>query len=297
VRSAPTTLVLLAFAALGAPASAQVTPVNLSAFSGNEYVLDFENLALGIQVMGELSGLGVVFDSSTGGWSTSPHSGYGGFFVTAAETAGAGAVGLLHNNSEEEILFTEPVVRVGFLFGSNVNVHVPVTFFRDGNQIGSANLVVSGDEIPFFGFEDPQGIDKVVFADEVNAMFVSQLDNLRFETDAVARGKGLKPGKGLMTAPATVGAGGGRFTCSASNGGTAPVSLRLAIVDAEGDPLAVADHTVAPDGTGLVESAQTSEVAASCKVSLLGKGNAKALRASLTAADTSGDVLAIVEGR
>jgi hypothetical protein len=289
--------VLLGALALGVPATAQVTPVDLSAFSGNEAVLDFEGQSSSAQLMGEFSGLGVVLDSDSAGWQVDEHSGYGGAFAAAAEAAGAGVVGLLHANDGEEILFTEPVVRVGFLFGSNVDIDVPVTFFRGAVPIGAANLVVGASQIQFFGFEDPQGIDKVVFADEVNAGFVSQLDSLRFETEATAQGKGVKSGKGLLTPPATVGTSGGRFSCRATNGGTGPVTLRLAILDEKGDFLAAQDRTVTPDGFGSVETALTSASAAACKVSLLGKGNTKTLRASLTASDSSGNVLAIVEGR
>lgn len=72
---------------------------------------------------------------------------------------------------------------VGPVFGSNVGVNVPITLRRGGQQIEATNLIVSADDLAFFGFEDPQGIDQIDFGTELNSSFVSQLDNLRFERD------------------------------------------------------------------------------------------------------------------
>jgi len=294
------TLSLLACAGwlgLGAAASAQVTSIGVSAFSGNEEVLDFEAGADDAPVMGQFSGLGVVFDSSTGGWLFEDHSDYSDPFATAAANAGAGVRGLVHLNQEEEILFPEPVIRVGFQFGANVGVRVPVTLFRGATQIGSLDLIVGSDQMPFFGFESLDGIDKVAFADELlGPPFYSQLDNLRFETEATARGKGAKAGKALVTPPVAK-PGAGSFECRVTNAGTGDVTVRLSILDANGVPLAVEDRTVPPDAFGSVGTGASNATGASCKASLVGKGNTKTLRSSLTVSDGGGVPLSTIDGR
>jgi hypothetical protein len=151
-------------------------------FSNTGETLDFEAFTANVDVVStQFSGLGVLFDSGAGGWSVEPHSDYGLTFADAATAAGAGANGLVHENDAEEIVFDPPVKRVGFQFGSNVDVQVPITFHRGGMQVGSAELLVGDDHLPFYGFEDPQGIDRIAFGTEQNSQFVSQLDNLRFE--------------------------------------------------------------------------------------------------------------------
>ena len=57
-----------------------------------------------------------------------------------------------------------------------------MTLSRDGVPTGSMPIVVPGDTLRFFAFEDAGGIDEIGFATELNDTFVSQLDQLRFET-------------------------------------------------------------------------------------------------------------------
>jgi hypothetical protein len=46
------------------------------------------------------------------------------------------------------------VTRVGFLFGSNENIRVPVTISRAGLPTGSMPIVVPIETLRFFAFED-----------------------------------------------------------------------------------------------------------------------------------------------
>ena len=174
----------LPFLFAGTAALAAVSQVDETAFSGGEQVRDFEEFTPNSDVVDtQYAGVGVTFDSVSGGWPVERHEGYGPTFAAAALAQGAGVQGLFHLNDGEEILFDPPVTRLGFQFGSNVPVSVPVTLFRGAAPLGSFDLVASGSELPFFGFEDPEGIDRIAFGVEQNNELVSQLDNLRFERE------------------------------------------------------------------------------------------------------------------
>ena len=179
LRAAP-----LGLALLGAAAHAAVVQVDESAFSGFELRFGFEEFTPNSDVVEtQLERLGVRFSStSNGGVPVEPYSDYSTEFVDFALGAGAGANGLIHDNDGEAIEFDPPVTRVGFLFGSNVPVDVPITVSRGG--VGTSfHLVVAEDQLEFFGFEDPQGIDEIGFGTELNGPSSSQIDELRFEWD------------------------------------------------------------------------------------------------------------------
>ncbi len=178
IRRAPLALVVLV-----ATAHAAATPVGEAAFSGADPVRDFEEFASNAVVSSQFAGVGVTFSSTAGGWDVEPYSSYGPDLESEALALGLGDQGLIHQNQSEAIAFEPPVSRVGFRFGSNLDVHVAVTLRRGELAIGTFDLIVSMDQMPFFGFEDLDGIDRVEFATEQNNEFVSQLDHLRFERE------------------------------------------------------------------------------------------------------------------
>jgi len=161
-------------------AYATLIQIGVGDFSGSETVLDFEGFTPNVDVISNQfsAGLGVIFNDIP----VEYHSNYGSNFATAVSTF-AGANGLFQGIKPlgEEIIFTTAVTRIGFNIGSNVNINVPFDVFSGGFLTGSFNLIATTDTMPFFGFEDVDGIDKIVFGIEINSGFVSQIDNLRFE--------------------------------------------------------------------------------------------------------------------
>jgi hypothetical protein len=171
---------LLAF---GSSVNAAPIEIGMGVFSGSETVLDFEEFEGDVDVLtNELAGVGVLFNSI----EVEPHQDYGSVFADIVEPF-AGQNGLFQglNVNGEQITFTSAVTRVGFNFGSNVDVNVPFLTFFEGLMTGSFNLVAPSNTMPFFGFEDVGGIDQVVFLQELNSGLVSQIDNLRFESEGV----------------------------------------------------------------------------------------------------------------
>jgi hypothetical protein len=162
-----------------------VTRIGLGDFSGSEALIGFEDFTANTDVVSnQFAGAGLTFFNQTdGGWPVEPHSDYGTEFVDVALDAGAGDNALFHQGEGdgEEIRFDPPVTRVGFLFGSNVDVRVPVAISRGGVPTGSMPIVVPGDTLRLFAFEDAGGIDEIAFGAELNGGSVSQLDQLRFE--------------------------------------------------------------------------------------------------------------------
>lgn len=172
---------LALLAVLLSPMAANAVPVEIgiSGFSGGEPVLDFEEFTGNVDIISDqFVSLGVSFNSIP----VEPHSDYGALFATTvAPFAGANALFQGLKATGEEIFFASAVTRVGFNFGSNVNVDVPFETYLDGVLTGSFNLITAPNTMPFFGFEDLAGIDRIVFLPELTSRFVSQIDNLRFE--------------------------------------------------------------------------------------------------------------------
>lgn len=142
--------------------------------------LDFEEFEEEEQVAGQFAADGVTFSSRLGSWAAARYDGYGDELVAVALATGAGAVGLLHVNDGETISFDPPATKVGFHFGSNVPVRVPITFRRGGADSGAFTIVVPETQLGFFGFTDQQGIEEVRFGEELVESYSSNLDLLRF---------------------------------------------------------------------------------------------------------------------
>ena len=168
-------------AILLAPMAANAVPIQIGidGFSGDEPVLDFEEFTGNVDIISDqFDSLGVSFNSIP----VEPHIDYGAAFAAAvAPFAGDNALFQGLKPTGEEIFFTSTVTRVGFNFGSNVNINVPFETYLNGVLTGSFNLITAPNTMPFFGFEDLAGIDRIVFLPELTSRFVSQIDNLRFE--------------------------------------------------------------------------------------------------------------------
>jgi hypothetical protein len=160
-----------------------VTPIGPAAFSGAEPIRDFEELLTDAVIADEFSGVGATFSSGANGWRVERYSAFGPDLTSEAIALGLGDRGLIHENHSHAIDFDPPVSRVGFHFGSNVDIEVPLTFYRGEAEIGTFDLVVAMDEVPFFGFEDLDGIERVEFGTEQTGAFTAQLDDLRFERE------------------------------------------------------------------------------------------------------------------
>jgi hypothetical protein len=160
-----------------------VTRISQAEFSGSEAVIGFESFTANTDVVSnQFAGQGLTFfNEPDGGWPVEPYTDYSSEFVDVALDAGAGDNALFHLGEGEEIRFAPPVTRVGFLFGSNVDVRVPVAISRGGATTGSMPIVVPGDTLRLFAFEDAGGIDEIAFGADLNGGSVSQLDQLRFE--------------------------------------------------------------------------------------------------------------------
>jgi MYXO-CTERM domain-containing protein len=116
--------------------------------------------------------------------------------VNQALAVGAGQAGLFHQGTNEVIAFSPAVERVGFLFGSNQGIDVPVTVLPDGAVF---HLVVPINQLLFFGFEDSAGITSLTFGEEqIEPGTVSNLDNLRFESAPEAPGGSLAVAAALV---------------------------------------------------------------------------------------------------
>lgn len=163
--------------------SAAPITIGLGDFSGGETVLSFEGYADWTLITNQFALSGVTFDSATyGGWYMQAYSNYGATLASNASGLGLGVTAIMHYNDSEEILFTTAVTRVGFYFGSNVNINVPVTLYMNGSPTGNFNLSPLANEMTFVGWEDPAGIDRIVFADEnLDLLAMSNLDGLRYE--------------------------------------------------------------------------------------------------------------------
>lgn len=164
--------------------------VGIGAFSGSETVIGFEGLAVGTSVTNEFSGLGVIFDGSM---PVVEYSGFGAPLSVAALANGDGSQGLRQGSNlstPNTVTFSSAVTRLGFDLSSNVDVNVPVRLYLNNVLTGSFNLMSALNTVPFYGFEDLAGIDRIEFDMELNAQeeiglgfgFVSILDQIRFES-------------------------------------------------------------------------------------------------------------------
>lgn len=167
--------------ALATAAQAALVTVGEGAFAGS-VPIDFEGFAGGDLITNQFSAQGLTVSSM----AVELHNGYGLSFATAV-AACCGERALLQgydvttdSSAADELTFATPVTRVGFHFGSNVAIDVPLDIYRGGTLLGSFSLTPPEDTMGFFGFEDLDGIDRLVFGLERNARFASQLDNLRF---------------------------------------------------------------------------------------------------------------------
>ena len=178
-RTKLTYLALLAILLSPMAATAAPIQIGIGDFSGSEPVLDFEEFTGNVDVISDqFAALGVSFNSIP----VEPHADYGPTFAAAvAPFAGVNALFQGLKATGEEISFASAVTRVGFNFGSNVNINVPFETYLGGVLTGSFNLITSTNTMPFFGFEDLAGIDRIVFLPELERGFVSQIDNLRWE--------------------------------------------------------------------------------------------------------------------
>lgn len=177
------TAALIFMLAISTSATAVPIQVGIGAFSGGETVHDFEQFVGNVTIMtNQLAGSGAVFNSIP----IEPHADYGSTFANTVLPF-AGRLGLFQGLKAggEEISFTTPQTRVGFNFGSNRDVNVPFQTFLGNTLTGSFNLITGANTMPFFGFEDLGGIDRIVFFEETTSGFVSQIDNLRYESSAV----------------------------------------------------------------------------------------------------------------
>ena len=164
--------------AIASSAGAAPVQVGIGAFSGSETVHDFEAYQGNVDILtNQLIGFGVTFNAIP----IEPHIDYGSTFANAVKPF-AGDKGLFQGLKAggEVIAFTSPVTRVGFHFGSNVPVNVPFETYLGAVKTGSFNLNTAANTMPFFGFQDFAGIDRIVFLRETTHRFVSQIDNLRF---------------------------------------------------------------------------------------------------------------------
>ena len=179
--------------AIAAPASA-LTTIGAGAFSPGATTITFEDLPGDNSDLpaGYGAGSGVSF---TAGTESEVYADYGSSLVTAATTAGLGAVGATWGCSGgcgTGFSLSSARQRVGAYLSSNVNITVQVTALRGGVSLGSQTLNLTADQIGFAGFEDPNGIDQIVIGDNTLCTgCIHQLDNVMFENASVTPSAGI----------------------------------------------------------------------------------------------------------
>lgn len=166
-----------------------LTSIGPGAFTGAATTLTFESLPGDNSTFTTFGG--VTFQGAT---ESELYSDYGSALPTAATAAGLGNIGATWGCNEGTgptcgSGFTLPSarVRVGAFLSSNVDISVQVSAFRSGVLLGSQTLVVAADVIGFVGFDDPNGIDRIVIGDNTLCpACIHQLDNVMFETPVAA---------------------------------------------------------------------------------------------------------------
>jgi len=169
---------------LSSTAVAQPSEVGLDAFSPETVTIDFDDYAVGQPTIPGLT----VNAIAAGSWSVGEGSEWGTTSDPGRQYLGIGG--------PIELIFDERAERVGFYFGGNTANNVPIEIRRDGSSSGSFTLTsVSGpaDGVTnwyFVGFEDPDGIDSIVFGEELNSdwfygIYDLMLDNGEISNEVV----------------------------------------------------------------------------------------------------------------
>lgn len=121
--------------------------------------------------------LGVFFDDDNVTGTYAAQAGgyaYVSVPVEAANAAGAGMKPITCGSLPCTIAFDPPVLRVGFHWSKttydNQSGRSEVVFYRDGVATASQDLIFRWDQLGFFGFEDPQGIDAIRVSDWVDLL-------------------------------------------------------------------------------------------------------------------------------
>ena len=118
-----------------------------------------------------------------------------GMTVTAGSVSSSGNWGPLRPDGVADLksngtsfVFDAPVYTLSFLFGGNMDNFVDVAFFRDGSEIGDAQLTNDASEEPWvtYAFTDELGFDEVVFARESSRNWTYGLDQVEFTSTSAA---------------------------------------------------------------------------------------------------------------
>lgn len=167
--------------ALVAPACAALVSVNQSAFSGAATVVGFEDLPGNANLVPVGYGAGVGLSLSAGTRSYA-HSAYG----LPGVAAGLGNMGATWGGGNGVLgagfsLATAHDL-VGFTIGSNVDIQTVISAYRGNTLLGSQTVSVATGQFLFVGFQDMDGINRIVFGDNTRCTgCVHQLDNVTFE--------------------------------------------------------------------------------------------------------------------
>lgn len=148
------------------------TPIDIGAFSGRETVIGFDELADGTVLGNQFAGSGVTFHNTTG--TTRIANRFSSFLSSPPNVAFAEFVA---KDGFQEILFSQPVVRVGMDLDGSREEHYIMDVFGSGGLI---EQLTTNTNFAFLGVESTVAIHRITVRSSTDG-FGFIFDDLRFE--------------------------------------------------------------------------------------------------------------------
>lgn len=198
-----TRLSMLFVGALGLISSAEASAIPASALDGNSRLINFDNVTggdcnlCGPSVVGQYAAEGVTFQNPTFQGADTIDANLAPYMLNDSlpNVLFVYQGGLLAQDPAApfQILFSDPVTKVGFDFGSSTNSFLLVDVFGADNQ-WLETLTFTGSAAPiglegFAGIEESSAITRLYISDRPNSdprrTLNFAVDNLRFDTSVV----------------------------------------------------------------------------------------------------------------
>ena len=149
------------------------TPIGIGAFSGRETVIGFDSLADGTVLGNQFAGSGVTFHNTTD--TTRIANRFSSFLSSPPNVAFAEFVA--KEIGFQEILFSQPVVRVGMDLDGTRGEHYIMDVFGSGGLI---EQLTTNTNVAFLGVESTVAIHRITVRSSTDG-FDFIFDDLRFE--------------------------------------------------------------------------------------------------------------------
>ena len=178
--------VLIVFTAIAVPSrTATADLIGIGDFSGNETVIDYDDLANGEIITNQFAGLGIIYDTING--TTTADAFIGGLFDNGSLPNAAFVV--LNSGGFLRLNFDTPQLRVGMQFGTSLGEQLIMDVFGTDGFLETVSLAGSLNSFGvlegFIGVENAAGITSVEIRSSTDG-FNYGIDDTRFEIPAPA---------------------------------------------------------------------------------------------------------------